>query len=206
MVSLTKEFRRDEGPAWEVARLYPNQGQWSWADYLALSRGTNRLVEYADGRIEVLEMPTKTHQLIVLYLYNLLAGFVRPGRLAQVLVAPYPVRLWEEKYREPDIVLMLAENAGRLGEEFAEGADLVVEVLSENRSRDLEVKRGEYARAGIPEYWVVDPAERRVTVLQLDRLEYAVFSEAQGSGRVDSKLLPGFGVELEAFWVAGEGK
>ena len=52
-----------------------------------------------------------------------------------------------------------------------DGADLAIEVVSEGaeaRERDLETKRAEYARAGISEYWIVDPQESRITVLTLD--------------------------------------
>ena len=37
----------------------------------------------------------------------------------------------------------------------------------ENRKRDLVTKREEYAQASIPEYWIVDPALKTITVLQL---------------------------------------
>ena len=57
-------------PTWEVAYLFPNQGAWSVADYLALD--TNHLVELSEGRLEVLAMPTEQHQLIVAFLYNAL--------------------------------------------------------------------------------------------------------------------------------------
>ncbi|MCL4860269.1 MAG: hypothetical protein KJZ93_12715, partial [Caldilineaceae bacterium] len=49
-------------PAWDVALLFPPQGAWSEADYLALE--TNRLVEFSHGRIEVLPMPSDSHQSI----------------------------------------------------------------------------------------------------------------------------------------------
>lgn len=55
-------------PTWEVALLFPSQGEWSVADYLALN--TNHLVELSDGRLEVLAMPTEQHQLIAAFLYD----------------------------------------------------------------------------------------------------------------------------------------
>src|SRR5687767_15399448 len=57
-------------PAWEIATIFPLQGAWSEADYLSLN--TNHLVEFSHGRVEVLPMPTQSHQLIVLFLYRLL--------------------------------------------------------------------------------------------------------------------------------------
>jgi hypothetical protein len=50
-------------PTWEVAYLFPSQGSWSVADYLALN--TNHLVELSEGRLEVLAMPTEQHRLLV---------------------------------------------------------------------------------------------------------------------------------------------
>ncbi|MFO0956477.1 MAG: Uma2 family endonuclease [Isosphaeraceae bacterium] len=68
-----------------------------------------------------------------------------------------PVRLGPDKIREPDIVFLLAEHADRIGKQVLEGADLVMEVVSEDRRRDLVEKRADYAEAGIPEYWIIDP-------------------------------------------------
>src|SRR3954471_7697047 len=95
-------------PAWDVARLFPAQGQWSEQEYLGL--GGNRPVEFSDGNVEVLSMPTMSHQEIVLFLYETLKAFITPGRLGKVLVAALPVRLRSGKYREPDVLFMLAEH------------------------------------------------------------------------------------------------
>lgn len=47
-------------PAWEFARLFPAQGQWDEEDYFAIA--TNQLVEFSNGHLEVLEMPSIAHQ------------------------------------------------------------------------------------------------------------------------------------------------
>ena len=155
--AITSTPPSEPGPAWDVARLFPDQGYWGEGDYLELNRLTNSLIEFSDGYVEVLEMPTKTHQRIVLFICNALLAFARGKGLGEAIVAAYPVRLRAGKFRQPDIVFMLTEHAERLGEDFAKGADLVVEVVSEDRRRDLEIKVAEYAAAGIPEYWIVDP-------------------------------------------------
>jgi Uma2 family endonuclease len=115
------------------------------------------------------------------------------------------VQLWAGKFREPDVVFMRAENAARIGEPFWEGADLVMEVVSQDdRRRDLDIKRGEYAQAGIPEYWIVDPQGARITVLRLDGATYDVHGEFPAGTRATSHLLPGFGVDVTAA-LAGKG-
>ena len=53
------------------------------------------------------------------------------------------------------------------------GADLVIEVVSpDDPQRDLVTKRREYAQAGIPEYWIVDPQSATITVLRLEDASY----------------------------------
>ena len=109
------------------------------------------------------------------------------------------------KYREPDIVVMLAEHANRRHEKYWETPDLVMEVVSpENRQHDLETKRREYAQAGIPEYWIVDPEEKRILALTLQGDGYAV-QGAYGPGDVArSVLLEGFEVPVGDVWRAAE--
>lgn len=196
--------RRGE-PAWELALLFPAQGQWSEAEYLALD--TNKMVELVDGCLEVLPMPTYYHQLILKYLFRILEEFIAAsGRPGTVLFAPMPIRLWDGHFREPDIVYVLPEHVpDRRGQPH--GAALVVEIVSpgvENRQRDLETKRVEYARAGIAEYWIVDPEERKITVLTLDGAAYRVHGEFVASKRAASVLLAGFEVSVDEVFKAGE--
>lgn len=185
-------------PTWEVAKLFPNQGKWSVEEYLELNG--NLLVEFSNGYLEVLSMPTTTHQLIVAWLYQRLLEFVTSGNLGTPLFAPLRVRLWEGKFREPDVLFMLAAHGERIKEEFWEGADLVMEVVSsDDRRRDLDTKRREYAQAHIPEYWIVDPQQSTITVLRLDGDDrYAVHGEFAAGTQATSLLLPGFSVDVRA--------
>ncbi len=196
-------FPEEAEPTWDVAHLFPAQGHWSEEEYLALD--TNRLVEYSHGRLEVLPMPTQSHQLIARILFKLLEAFVERRGLGTVLFAPFRIQLWPGKYREPDIVFMMAEHDDRRGEQYWQGADLVVEIVSpDDRRRDLEIKRHEYALAGIPEYWIVDPQTRRIIVLTLDGDRYKVHGEFGPDDRANSVLLQGFEVEVDEVFSALE--
>ena len=100
---------------------------------------------------------------------------------------------------------MLAEHSDRIGEEFWEGADLVMEVVSGNPRdgrRDLVTKRRQYALAGIAEYWIIDPHERLVTVLRRRGKSYVVHSRSGPGGRVTSALLKGFELDGDAVLAA----
>jgi Uma2 family endonuclease len=115
-------------------------------------------------------------------------------------VAPLRVRLGRRQFREPDVVFMLKEHGNRIGEQFWKGADLVMEVVSddpESRDRDLVLKRREYARAGIAEYWIVDPRERAITVLRLSGKHYTVHGVFPKGTMASSHLLAGFTVEVD---------
>ena len=156
-------------------------------------------------------MPTYFHELIVEYLYDLLRAFVRQNSMGKVMRAPLPIRLWPGQMREPDILFLRPERLKRLAEESnraqPDGADLVVEVVSpglQNRERDLEVKRQEYARAGIGEYWIVDPELHTITVLELIGDTYQVAGEFGVAQTARSLLLPGFSVSVDAVFEAGE--
>ncbi|MCX6045063.1 MAG: Uma2 family endonuclease [Chloroflexi bacterium] len=184
-----------EEPAWEIAKLFPYQGEWSEEEYLALD--TNHLVEFTDGHIEVLPMPTIPHQRIVFFLQRMLWMFVIERKLGEVLAAPLRIRLRPRKYREPDVVFMFAEKLAEQGIQYWENVDLVMEVVSpDDPSRDYEKKRKDYAQVGIAEYWIVDPIQRLVTVLQLAGQQYEVHGEFTPGMRATSALLAGFGVDV----------
>jgi Uma2 family endonuclease len=180
---------------WEIAQLFPAQGHWSEEEYLALD--TNHLIEFSHGQLEVLPMPTFSHQRLVAFLYRSLLGFVEERALGVVMFAPLRIQLWSGKYREPDIVFMAAEHADRLGEQFWRGADLVMEVVSpDDPRRETVTKRREYAQAEIPEYWIVDPADMSITVLTLRGREYAVHGEFVAGETATSVLLDRFTVDV----------
>jgi Uma2 family endonuclease len=197
-------IRRGE-PAWDIAQLFPTQGEWTEEEYFALD--TNRLIELSDGCLEVLPLPTPLHQLIAQFLFKLLDAFVLAKKLGHVFIAPLPVRLWNGKIREPDVLYLRPDRLPNRRRP-PEGADLVIEIVSEgteNRERDYEDKRRDYAKAGIDEYWIVDPQERRIIVLALDGTTYRVHAEFTPGQQAESVLLPGFIVDVAAAFAAGEG-
>lgn len=196
MTTLSQPMHSVVGqPTWEIAELFPAQGEWTEAEYLGLQ--TNRLIELSDGRLEFLPMPTTLHQLVVDFLFSALKAFVVPRGLGLPLFAPLRMRLWTGKFREPDILFMLKDHQDRVGKYWGP-ADLVMEVVSpKNVDHDRRTKRIEYAAARIPEYWIVDVIARHVLVLVLDNDEYVVHGQFVAGQSATSKLLDGFSVNVD---------
>ena len=187
-------------PVWEIAELFPEQGYWTEQGYLALR--TNRLVEFDNGVIEVLPVPTRTHQLIVAFLYELLKAFVAGN--GRVFFAAYRLRVPNGRYREPDVLWLTLEQDARAEEEFTPAAELAIEVVSpDDPNRDYVTKRADYAAAGVAEYWVVDPAARQVLVLRLENGAYAEHGRFGPSQRATSDRLPGFAVAVDDVFSQG---
>ena len=183
----------DDGAAVDLELL---QGLWTEAQYLRLTDHVRRPLEFTDGRLEVLPMPTDRHQVILRFLFLALFPFVR-DRGGTALFAPMRLRIREGKFREPDLLLL--RNAGdlRRRDDYWRGADLVVEVVSpDDPERDTETKRLDYAQARIPEYWIVNPIDETVTVLVLDGDAYAEHGVFRRGRRVESVCLEGFSVSV----------
>ena len=182
----------------------PSQGCWSDEHYLWLTDRTRRLIEFTDGRVEVLPMPTERHQIILLFLYRLLHAHVHESpRDGVVVTSGLRMRVREGKFREPDLLLLRERTDFRRRDRFWLGADLVMEIVSpDDPSRDLAVKRADYAEAAIPEYWIVDPRVETVTVLKLTTnayVEHGVFARGDVA---TSPLLDGVTVDVTALFDA----
>lgn len=181
-----------------VLSAAPRQGQWSEEDYLWLSDHTSALVEFTDGYIEVLPMPTDRHQSILLFLYRLFFTAVELCG-GKVLIAPLRLRIRSGKYREPDLLLVRSARDGRRQERFWIGADLVLEVVSHDKpERDLIEKRDDYAEGGIAEYWIVNLLDETITVLRLADGDYVEHGTFGRGAQATSALIEGFAVGVDA--------
>ena len=74
--------------------------------------------------------------------------------------------------------------------------DLVLEVLCQDRAKDLTRNRQWYAAAGIPEYWILDPAHDTLTILQLTDGRYTERAVLTASDTLTTPTLPGFALPL----------
>jgi Uma2 family endonuclease len=187
-------------PAWAIAKFFPRQGFWSDEDYFRLE--TEHFVELTNGCIEVLPMPTPLHQLIVMWLSDQLKIWNRIKQFGTVFVAPVPLKLPSGDFREPDVLIVPKSSATRQSRNLS-SAMFVLEVVSEgaeNRNRDYVVKRDVYAKAGIPEYWIVDPEEKSVTALKLVGSDYVTHGRFAQNEIAYSATLEGFSINCGEMW------
>lgn len=185
-----------------VLDLDPLQGMWTEAQYLRLTEQTNRLVEFTNGTIEVLPVPTRTHQLILAFFYRAMLVLTQSTN-GIVLFAPLRVQVAPGRFREPDLVVLLDQHDPRNQDRYWLGADLVLEVVSPDKpERDLIDKRRDYAEAAIPEYWIVDPTNETITVLALNGDTYAEHGVWARGASATSVLLQNFVVDVNAVFDA----
>jgi Uma2 family endonuclease len=176
--------------------LLPLQGLWTEEQYLRLTDQTNHLIEFTDGYVEVLPMPTRKHRAVSRFLFLAFLAFVQP-RGGTVFYAPLRVRIAPGRFREPDLILLLDVNDPRNQNAFWLGADLVVEIVSPDHvERDTNIKRTEYAAAGISEYWIVHPEEETITVLKLTDGTYVAHGIFGRGDLATSAVLQGFNISV----------
>ena len=131
-------------------------------DFLALPESTQRQ-ELLDGEVVVSPSPSMTHQRIVLRLASWLLRWADEHSPAFVGLSPLDVRLGRQRIVQPDLFVLLHGASGQTPIDAV--PDLVIEVLSHNRSYDRLAKRFVYEQAGVREYWMVDPERRCIEVV-----------------------------------------
>lgn len=206
VVSPTGRPSQRGEPTWELVGQFPRQGEWTVAEYLALD--SPRLIEFSNGTLEFLPMPSVYHQRLLGFLYRLFGAWTQKKQRPTPLFAPMPVWVRAEKYREPDLLLPNPHKG--TAERHVDQPDVVLEIVSPDdlsQKRDFVIKRAEYAQANIPEDWIVDPETETITVLTLPdgQTEYVVHGEFQPGQTATSKLLDGFTVDVAACFAAGKG-
>lgn len=181
-----------------LEQILPAQGSWTDEQYLLLTDHTRLPVEFTDGFVELLPMPSDSHQSILKRLLMAFDAFISP-RGGEVLFAPLRLRIRPGKYREPDLLLLRSANDPRREDRCWLGADLVLEIVSsDDKKRDTVDKPADYAEARIPEYWIVDPGSQTIVVLVLQGDGYAEVGRFARGELATSTFLTGFSVETSS--------
>lgn len=169
--------------------------RWTALEFLALPEEDRRSerMELIDGRLVVTSSPTIWHQRVVQSIFKTLSAHVEPDG-GEVFCVSVEVQIDEDTVLVPDVQLFLPEHLDRLGARYADGPpDLVVEVASPStRRRDRLVKRAQYERFGVIEYWIVDLDEGFIDSYRLGETGYGDPVRFTRRDTVTTPLLPGF--------------
>ena len=171
------------------------QIKFTYSDYVLLPEPDRR--ELIDGDFYMVPAPNIKHQIIVVNLGPPLSAYAKKKSLAMVLWAPVDIVLSDENVVQPDLLFVSNERDEIITEANIQGApDMVVDVLSPSTAdRDRQLKLGLYARFGVREYWIVDPLEESVQVLELSPEGYGS-SQTYTTGVVPSGVVEGFEIEV----------
>lgn len=137
---------------------------------------------------------------LFVWLLRLVADYMDARDLGKVYGSRVALRLDDKNGPEPDIAVVLKGHSDRLKKAHILGpCDVAVEIVSpESVTRDYEKKRALYEAHGVPEYWILDEALERVTLLRLGPTGY---TEARPrKGVLASKVLPGFWLRPGWLW------
>ncbi len=126
----------------------------------------------------------------------------RTHELGTVYVAPVDVVFDPVTIVQPDVLFIREVNEGIIADLNIQGVpDLCIEVLSPGTENvDRERKKTLYARFGVQEYWIVDPARESVAVYQLDDGAYVLHAEATGDAIIASDVVSGFETSARAIF------
>ena len=180
-------------------------GGWTYQDLLSLPNDGRRF-EIIEGELYEMPSPSWDHATTIMNLIALLLPVVSALQ-ATLRTAPLDVFFPGADPVQPDLVVLLPDGSADPSRRGLEGSpDLIIEILSpSNRSHDLVTKRALYSRAGVREYWLVDPSERTVEILTLDRDAFRPAQRATGEEVLVSPLLGNAAFPLEAIF-AGVGE
>ncbi len=176
--------------------------RYTFADCLTWDESER--IELIDGEAVMMALPLREHQEIVGALYAQLHNFL-DGKKCKVYPAPFGVRLFEQDGDTPEDVDTMVEpdisvicDTKKLDKYGCKGApDMVIEILSPSSRRyDRIVKMNLYQKAGVREYWIVNPEDRSVLVFLLEGSNLILHEDYGQSDIAKVNVLDGCFIEL----------
>jgi Uma2 family endonuclease len=180
----------------------PGQGNWTYDDYAAMPEDGKRY-QIVDGVLFMSPSPDTRHQDTVGAIFVYLRDHAIRNEVGKVYIAPLDVELNPKTVVQPDVLVILHAHLERISDKRVIGApDLVVEVASPGTTGfDRRQKQDAYAHAGVPEYWIVDPASHTLELLILEDAAYRSLGIFEGQQTLPSTVVPGFSVPVAQFFI-----
>lgn len=165
----------------------------TFEEYLVYDDGTDNHYELEDGKLILMNPSIGLHAIILTFLTNILFNEINRLQLPWIPLQSVGLRTSIRRSRIPDLCVVPLEQMQpylNVSAILESGALLAVEIVSpDSVKRDYRFKWVEYASFGIPEYWIIDPAAQKVTLLLLVEGLYEV-TVYQGDEILNSQLFP----------------
>jgi Uma2 family endonuclease len=180
-------------------RMKQRAGPHTFDDFCEMVR-EDRKADLINGVIYLASPETTDANELFGWLVALVNLFARREKLGDVYCSRVAFRLSEMHGPEPDIAFVSKEHLHRVKRTYVEGTpDLVIEIVSpDSVERDYYLKRELYEEHGIPEYWIIDEMEEKVTLFRLKRGKYHPVRPKKGE--FHSEVLSGFWLRPEWLW------
>ena len=172
--------------------LGPKQGEWTYDAYAALPDDGQRY-EIIDGVLLLMMFAqSPQHQRVVGRISRYLSTYVENADSGEVFIGPLDVELFPKTVVQPDILVILKTGAAKITPTHIKGVpDLAVEVSSPSTvGHDRSTKQKAYERAGVREYWFVDPLAHTIEILVLKGKKYTSLGVFSGELTLPSLVVP----------------
>ena len=181
--------------------------KWTYKDYKNWELKPGERVELIHGIVYAMSAPNTFHQQISMILSYSLFDFFK-GKTCKPFAAPYDVRLFYKEDEsdttvvQPDLIVVC--DPEKIGKEGCRGApDLVIEILSpSNTVAEMIRKKNLYLKAGVQEFWIIDPEEKQIEINILKDGHYSVHF-LTGNETLKSFKFPGFELPLDVLFAEG---
>ena len=173
----------------------------TYEEFLEWAEGTR--AEWVDGEVTVMSPVSFTHQYVAEFLAASLRFFAEENNLGQVLTAPFQMRLrTRPSGREPDVIFIARDRLDKLQNAYLDGpADVAIEIISpDSRTRDRVDKFHEYEKAGVREYWLIDPASKQAEFYRLGSNRVYSAVTIGDDGIFNSDVIEGLWLKVDWLW------
>ena len=179
--------------------IAPRTGSYTFEDFLAVITPDQK-ADLLDGVIYMASPEGTEDNKLGGWLYRLMSEYVERLDLGEVFYTRVAFRITNKRGPEPDVAFVSQRRLHRVEKGYVDGApDIAVEIVSpDSVERDYEKKRLIYEKAGVKEYWIVDPGVRGATFLRRIR---GKFQEVKRDGTIfESTVLRGFKIDVRWLW------
>lgn len=158
-------------------------------------------VEWISGAVIEMAGVDQRHDALSAFLRMLFAAFLEETGGGRVTQDPFLLKM-ETSTRAPDLQVLLPEHLDRVeGKQVVGVPDLIVEIVSPGSQRaDRVEKYSEYETAGVPEYWIIDPAYQEALFMVLGENGLFERQSPELDGVYHSAVLMRFKLKVDVFW------